>query len=183
MSEGQDVSLRWYVLRVRNGKEKEVKAFLESKKSVFGAEEVLDEVFINTKEYIRIIRGKKKIVEENQYRGYIFLHTDMTDQRVINLLRSTPNIVKVGQNSKDRFVLSQMDVDRVFKTSVKQENGEAVKESFVVGNTVKIKEGPFAGFNGKIVNIDDKTQSLLLTVSVFSRNTEVKVSFSDVENF
>jgi transcriptional antiterminator NusG len=106
----------------------------------------------------------------------------MTDQRVINLLRATPNIAKIGKNSQERLCLSQMDIDKVFKSS--QKGGEAIQEdSFIVGNTVKIKEGHFAGFNGKIISVDPKTQSLVLTVSVFSRNTEVRVTFSDVEKF
>ena len=183
MREEQNVNLRWYVLKVRNGKEKEVKSFLESKKNIFGAETVLDEVFINTKEYATITRGKKKIVEENQYRGYIFLHTDMTDQRVINLLKNTPNIAKIGKDAKDRFVLPQMDVDRIFKKTTDTQNNKNAQNIFVVGNTIKIKEGCFAGFYGKIISVDTKTQSLLLTVSVFSRDTEVRVTFSDVENF
>lgn len=182
MGEEQDVDLQWYVLRVRGGKEKEVKAFLESKRGIFDAEKVLDEVFINTREYARIIRGKKKIVEENQYRGYIFVHTDMSDQRVINLLKNTPHIVKVGPNSKERLMLTKRDVDKLFKKTNDGQEGN-VQNIFVVGDTVKIKEGCFTGFHGKIVSIDHKTQHLILIVSVFSTNTEVRVSFSEVENF
>ena len=107
----------------------------------------------------------------------------MNDQRVINLLQNTPNIVKVGKNPKDRFVLPQMDIDRVFKKTNNTQNNKNAQNVFVVGNTIKIKEGCFAGFYGKIISVDTKTQSLLLTVSVFSRDTEVRVTFSDVEIF
>ena len=116
--------------------------------------------------------------------GYIFINADMDDQKVIDLLKITPDLfghkyssAKPGLSSQP---LSRKDIDKLFGTT---KANEPQYKNYLVGDIVKIISGPFSNFEGKIISIDEKNQSMVVNVSIFSRDTQIEVLFADVEKF
>ena len=121
---------------------------------------------------------------KNEYPGYIFINADMNDQKVIDLLKITPDLfghkyssAKPGLSSQP---LSRKDIDKLFGTT---KANEPQYKNYLVGDIVKIISGPFSNFEGKIISIDEKNQSMVVNVSIFSRDTQIEVLFADVEKF
>ena len=167
------IDCKWFSLRVKTGKENSVKEFIENKKTEFGITDEIKDVYISI---------KKKIKEKNEYPGYIFINADMDDQKVIDLLKITPDLfghkyssAKPGLSNQP---LSRKDIDKLFG---KTKTNEPQYENYLVGDIVKIINGPFSNFEGKIISIDKKNQSMSLNVSIFSRDTQIEVLFADVE--
>ena len=178
------VNCEWFTLRVKTGKENSVKEFIEKEKTEFGIIDEIKDIYIPIKKKIDIVEGKKKIKEKNEYPGYIFINADMDDQKVIDLLKITPDLfghkyssAKPGLSSQP---LSRKDIDKLFGTT---KANEPQYKNYLVGDIVKIISGPFSNFEGKIISIDEKNQSMVVNVSIFSRDTQIEVLFADVEKF
>ena len=178
------VNCEWFTLRVKTGKENSVKEFIEKEKTEFGIIDEIKDIYIPIKKKIDIVEGKKRIKEKNEYPGYIFINADMNDQKVIDLLKITPDLfghkyssAKPGLSSQP---LSRKDIDKLFGTT---KANEPQYKNYLVGDIVKIISGPFSNFEGKIISIDKKNQSMGLNVSIFSRDTQIEVLFADVEKF
>lgn len=173
---------KWYTLKVKTGKENFVKDFIEEKKANFGITNEIKDVFISIKKKIDIVDGKKKIKEKNEYPGYIFINADINNQKVIDLLKITPDLFghkySSGKPGLSSYPLSRTDIDKLFE---KTKANEPQCENYLVGDIVKITKGPFTNFEGKIISIDEKNQSMVVNVSIFSRDTQIEVLFSDVE--
>lgn len=176
------VDCKWFSLKVITGKENSVKEFIEDKKAEFGITDEIKDVYISIKKKIDIVEGKKKIKEKNEYPGYIFIDADMDDQKVIDLLKITPNLwgykYSSAKSGLSDHPLSHQDIDKLFG---KTKTNEPQNENYLVGDIVKIINGPFSNFEGKIISIDKKNQSMGLNVSIFSRDTQIEVLFADVE--
>lgn len=178
------VNCEWFTLRVKTGKENSVKEFIEKEKTEFGIIDEIKDIYIPIKKKIDIVEGKKRIKEKNEYPGYIFINADMNDQKVIDLLKITPDLfghkyssAKPGLSSQP---LSRKDIDKLFGTT---KANEPQYKNYLVGDIVKIISGPFSNFEGKIISIDEKNQSMVVNVSIFSRDTQIEVLFADVEKF
>ena len=178
------VNCEWFTLRVKTGKENSVKEFKEKEKTEFGIIDEIKDIYIPIKKKIDIVEGKKRIKEKNEYPGYIFINADMNDQKVIDLLKITPDLfghksssAKPGLSSQP---LSRKDIDKLFGTT---KANEPQYKNYLVGDIVKIISGPFSNFEGKIISIDEKNQSMVVNVSIFSRDTQIEVLFADVEKF
>ena len=176
------VNCEWFTLRVKTGKENSVKEFIEKEKTEFGIIDEIKDIYIPIKKKIDIVEGKKRIKEKNEYPGYIFINADMNDQKVIDLLKITPDLfghkyssAKPGLSSQP---LSRKDIDKLFGTT---KANEPQYKNYLVGDIVKIISGPFSNFEGKIISIDEKNQSMVVNVSIFSRDTQIEVLFADVE--
>ncbi|MBX7226708.1 MAG: transcription termination/antitermination protein NusG [Chitinophagales bacterium] len=174
---------KWYVLRVISGKEKKLKDYLEMEISRSKWSEIVTQILVPTEKVYKLKNGKKVIQERNFYPGYLLIEADpvrMNDEIIQTIANTTSVIHFLG---KDRPTpLRKSEVNRILgKVDEMQEMGDSVNEPFLVGETVKITDGPFNDFNGTIEEIYDDKKKLKVIVKIFGRKTPVELNFMQVE--
>lgn len=174
---------RWYVVHTQSGYEKKVKQNLEARISSMNMEESIHEVVIPMEDVVEFKNGKKQVVQKKVFPGYLLVRCDMTDDSWY-VIRNTPGITGfVGQGAKPS-PLPRRDVENFL--SVKDETEEVATKrgkprlEYEQGETVRVKEGPFADFSGEIVEINEDQLKLKVLVNIFGRETPVELEFSQV---
>lgn len=174
---------KWYVLRVISGKERKVKTHLEAEISLNNWGNMITQVMLPTEKVYQIKDGKKIIRERNFFPGYMFLETvdGKLNSDMVQTIKSLTGIINfLGKDSPEP--LRRTEVNRILgKVDEIQEEGEKMIEPFLIGETVKIIDGPFNEFNGTIEEIHEEKKKLKVIVKIFGRRTPVELNFSQVE--
>jgi transcriptional antiterminator NusG len=173
---------RWFVVHTQSGYEKKVKQNLEARISSMNMEERIYEVVIPMEDVWEIKNGQKKKVEKKMFPGYLLVRCHLDDDSWF-VVRNTPGVTGfVGQGAKPS-PLARRDVENFL--TVQPEGEEAPKRSrprleFESGETVRVKEGPFADFSGEIVEINEDQLKVKVLVDIFGRETPVELEFGQV---
>ena len=148
MVENQDT--KWYVLRVVSGKEKKVKEYLDKEIRLSGWSAIILQVFCPVEKIFKEVGGKKALREKIQYPGYLMLEASggkLKDDIIQTIKNITGVIHFLGKENP--IALRKQEVSKMFgKLDEVSENGIGFSEPFIVGETVKIIDGPFNEFNG-----------------------------------
>jgi transcriptional antiterminator NusG len=172
----------WYVVHTQSGYEKKVKQNLEARISSMNMEESIFEVVIPTEDVVEFKGGKKVVVQKKVFPGYLLVRCYLDDDSWY-VIRNTPGVTGfVGQGAKPS-PLPRRDVESFLQ--VKAEGEEAPKRTrprleYEVGESVRVKEGPFADFSGQIAEINEDQLKLKVLVNIFGRETPVELEFSQV---
>lgn len=170
----------WYVLCAISGKEGKVKEYidLEIKNNRFNG--LVREVLVPTEKVVSLRNGKRVVKERNYLPGYVLVEAALVGDTAHDL-RSTPNVIGFLGGMDNPTPLRQAEVDRILG-SVDEMQEIPTEESipFVVGEAVKVTDGPFGGFTGVVEEVDDVKRKLTVTVKVFGRNTPLNLSFTQV---
>jgi transcriptional antiterminator NusG len=178
-----DRSGRWFVVHTQSGYEKKVKQNLEARISSMNMEERIHEVVIPMEDVIEFKNGKKVVVQKKVFPGYLLVRCDLDDDSWY-VIRNTPGVTGfVGQGAKPS-PLSRRDVEKFLLVAADHEE-QAVKRGrprleYETGETVRVKEGPFADFSGEIIEINEDQLKLKVLVNIFGRETPVELEFSQV---
>jgi len=174
---------RWYVVHTYAGYENKVKSNLHSRAISMNMEDRIYEVVIPMEDVIEFKNGKKVVVQKKVFPGYLLCRCDLDDDSW-SVIRNTPGVTGfVGPGTKPT-PLSRREVEGILQ--VKVEGAEApTKRSrprleHEVGETVRVKEGPFADFSGQIAEINEDQLKLTVLVNIFGRETPVELEFSQV---
>lgn len=174
---------RWYVVHTQSGYEKKVKQNLEARTSSMNMEGRIYEVAIPTEEVMEFKGGRKVVAQKKVFPGYLLVRCRLDDDSWY-VIRNTPGVTGfVGQGNKPS-PLPRRDVEAFLQ--VKKEGEEApVKRGrprleFESGETVRVKEGPFADFSGEIIDINEDQLKVKVLVNIFGRETPVELEFSQV---
>ncbi|GIU84357.1 MAG: transcription termination/antitermination protein NusG [Acidimicrobiales bacterium] len=174
---------KWYVVHTQSGYEKKVKQNLEARVSSLNMEDRIFEVAIPTEEVVEYSRtGQKQVVQKKLFPGYLLVRCKM-DDHTYNVIRQTPGVTGfVGQGSKPT-PLSRREVEDFLQP--KEDVESAAKKvkprlEFSVGETVRVKEGPFADFTGEVTDISADQSKVKVLVNIFGRETPVELEFSQV---
>jgi transcriptional antiterminator NusG len=174
---------RWYVVHTQSGYEKKVKQNLEARIASMSMGERIHEVVIPMEDVVEFKNGKRVTVQKKVFPGYLLVRCDLDDDSWY-VVRNTPGIVNfVGQGGKPS-PLSRREVESFLQ--VKIEGGEPVPRrgkarlEFEQGESVRVKEGPFANFEGEIVEINEDQLKLKVLVNLFGRETPVELEFGQV---
>ena len=182
----------WYIIHIYSGHEKKVKLNLEQRVSAMTlADEVL-QVIIPMKEVASVKDGKRRVQDRPSYPGYILIQTahevgpeaeDEDGRRRWYVIRETPGVMGfVGASGSTPTSLNEDDVANILSLSTdKEEEEPLLAVDFVVGDQVKVIEGPFNGFVGEVKAIDLERQRLHLVISIFGRSTPIELGFLEVE--
>ena len=174
---------RWYSLRVISGKERKIKERLEKEIQLNGWEEFIYQVLVPTEKVYKIRSGKKVISERNILPGYILIEAlpSRLSGEVIQEIANVPNVIHfLGKNTPTP--MKESDANRLLgKVDETQDAGESLMEPFIIGETVKIIDGPFTEFVGEIQEINEEKKKLKVIVRIFGRGTEVELNFMQVE--
>jgi transcriptional antiterminator NusG len=173
---------RWYVVHTYAGYENKVKSNLESRISSMNQEERIFEVVIPVEDVIEFKNGKKVVVQKKMFPGYLLVRADIDDQSW-STIRNTPGVTGfVGPGTKPT-PLSRKEVETFLQ--VERPGAAEVKKSrprleYEIGESVRVKEGPFADFTGTIAEINEDQLKLKVLVNIFGRETPVELEFAQV---
>ncbi|MEZ5105435.1 MAG: transcription termination/antitermination protein NusG [Draconibacterium sp.] len=174
---------KWYVLRAIGGKEKKVKEYIENEIAVGDLKGFVDQVLIPMEKVYQIRNGKKISKERNFFPGYILIEAALVGE-VAHTLRNVPNVIGFLGDTKggEPVPMRQSEVNRILgRVDELAETDEGLNIPFVVGETVKVIDGPFNGFNGTIEEINEEKKKLQVMVKIFGRKTPLELSFMQVE--
>ncbi|MBX9892267.1 MAG: transcription termination/antitermination protein NusG [Chitinophagaceae bacterium] len=184
----QQQDTKWYVLRVVSGKERSVKEYLDKDISRSGWTEIIKQVFLPMEKVYKVQNGKKVMREKNYFPGYVML--EVTDGKLTDdIVQHISNITNVmhfltdGKGSKGNIIsLRKSEVNKMLgRVDEMNDQGVTMSEPFIVGETIKIIEGPFNDFNGVIEEVNDEKKKLKVTVKIFGRSTPVELNYMQVE--
>ncbi|HEY4064844.1 MAG TPA: transcription termination/antitermination protein NusG [Puia sp.] len=175
---------KWYVLRVVSGKERKVKEYLDKEISRGGWTEVVRQVFLPVEKVYKVQNGKKVMRERNYYPGYVMV--EVTEGKLGDDLREViknTNSVIHFLGKENPIALRKAEVNKMLgKMDEMAESGSmSMSEPFIIGETIKIIEGPFNDFNGIIEEVNDEKKKLKVTVKIFGRSTPVELNYMQVE--
>jgi len=174
---------KWYSLRVISGKERKIKERIELEIQRSGWSDFITQVLVPTEKVYKIRNGKKVISERNILPGYILLEVDPSKftGEVISTIANIPNVIHfLGRNNP--IPMRAAEANRMLgKVDESQDAGEALIEPFIIGETVKIIDGPFSEFVGDIQEVNEEKKKLKVIVKIFGRGTEVELNFMQVE--
>ncbi len=169
---------QWYAIQTHSGSEISVKnALLRLREEM--QNDRISEVLVPTEDLIEIKKGEKVITERPLYPAYAFAKIDL-DTALWHQIQSMPRVGRFIGESKRPTPLSEKDINSILE-KVQNKAAARPKISFDKGETVRIKEGSFANFNGIVENFDLQSGTLTLNVSIFGRNTPVEISYTQVE--
>lgn len=177
---------RWYVVHCYSGYENKVKSNLLSRVQSMHMEERIYEIEIPTEEVIEFKNGKKQVVQKKKFPGYVLVRLDLDDDSWY-VVRNTPSVTGfVGSGAKPS-PLSRREVEGMLGTGEDLSAAEAAgtrktrpKLEYEVGESVRVKEGPFADFTGMINEINEDHLKLKVLVNIFGRETPVELDFAQV---
>ena len=178
-----DVNRKWYVVRAISGQENKVKTYIENEISRLGLEKYVAQVLVPTEKVYQIRNGKKISKERNYFPGYILVEAALVGE-VQHTLKSIPGVIGFlsGVKGGDPLPLRQSEVNRILgKVDELSETDEQINIPFVVGETIKVIDGPFNTLYGTIEEINEEKRKLKVMVKIFGRKTPVELSYMQVE--
>ena len=174
---------QWYVLHSYAGYENKVKTNLESRIASMNMEERIFEVIIPLEDVIEFKNGKKVVVQKKVFPGYLLARLDLNDDSWY-VVRNTPGVTGfVGSGAKPT-PLSRREVENILQVKPDGEGMGGRKTrprlEYEVGESIRVKEGPFADFTGTIDDINEIQLKLKVLVNIFGRETPVELDFAQV---
>jgi len=175
-SESSDA--KWYIIHTYAGHENKVARNLKQRVDTMGFETRIFDIIVPTRQTIKVQGGKKEEVSEKIFPGYVLVKMILDDESWL-LVRTTQGVTAfIGAGNKPTPI-SEKEVEAI-QQFMKQEE-PLYKTAFVMGEAVKIIDGPFSDFLGTIENIDETRGKLRVLVSIFGRETPVELDFLQVQ--
>ena len=163
---------RWYVVHTYSGYEENVASGLKQRIESLGMEDKIFNILIPTEKKNKIKNGKRKTITEKIFPGYVLVEMVVTDESWY-VVRNTPNITGFIGSGTTPVPLSEVEIKGLQKRMGVEE--PKFKIDFIANDPVKIIDGPFKNFEGKISEIDEKRGKIKVLVSMFGRETPVEL--------
>ena len=178
--------LAWYVVRAVSGQEKKVKDYLQMEITRRNMIEQIPEVLIPLEKVYEMRNGKKKIRERNFFPGYVLVSCDLSHGEVEHLIKAVPGVMgflgAIDDGNKTPVPLRQSEINRILgKVDEIDEAEVLVDTTYIVGEAVKVMDGPFSGFIGNVQEVFDDKKKLNVVVKIFGRNTPIELNYMQVE--
>ncbi len=174
---------KWFVLHTQSGYEKKVKQNIEARIASMNMENRIHEVVIPTREVPEFKNGKKVMTEKKLFPGYLLCRTVLDDDAWY-VIRNTPGVTGFVNQGGKPSPMRRKDVEDFLGVEAdrKQEQSKKAKPMFEysMGETVRVKEGPFADFSGEIIEINEDQLKVKVLVNIFGRETPVELEFAQV---
>ena len=170
----------WYAVHTYSGYEDAVARYLKQRVESLSMNDKIFNVIVPKEKKIKIKNGKRKVVEEKIYPGYVLVEMALTEDSWY-VVRNTPRVMGfVGPDSTKPTPLSQDEVDYLMS---KMESGKEMKfkVDYAVGDLVKIIDGPFKDYEGKIIEVDEEHGRIKAAVPVFGRETNIEIDSVQIQ--
>ncbi len=174
---------KWYVVRSVSGQENKIKSYIESEITRLNLEESIEQVLVPTEKVIQIRNGKKVNKERVYFPGYIMIQANLGGE-IPHIIRAINGVIGFLGEVKggEPVPLRQSEVNRMLgKVDELSIQDESINIPFVIGETVKVIDGPFNGFNGNVEKINEEKRKLEVMVKIFGRKTPLELSYMQVE--
>ena len=178
-----EINKKWYVVRAISGQEKKVKDSIESEIAAQGLQDYVGQILIPIEKIYQIRNGKKVSKERNFFPGYVLIEANLVGE-IPHIIKAIPGVIGfLGATKRGEPVpMRQSEVNRILgKVDELAVSDEEMVIPFVVGESVKVVDGPFNNFSGIIEEIDEQKKKLRVTVKIFGRKTPVELGFMQVE--
>ena len=174
---------KWYVIRAIGGQENKVKTYIENEITRLGMNDYVDRVLVPTEKVIQIRNGKKVHKERVYFPGYVMIEANLSGE-LPHIIKSITGVIGFLGEVKggDPVPMRKAEINRMLgkvdELSIQNDN---VVIPFIIGETVKVIDGPFNGFDGTIEKINEEKRKLEVMVKIFGRKTPLELSYMQVD--
>ncbi|CAB3667707.1 MULTISPECIES: transcription termination/antitermination protein NusG [Achromobacter] len=175
------MSKRWYVVHVYSGMEKSVHKALIERIERAALQTSFGRILVPSEEVVEVKGGQKSITERRIFPGYVLVEMDLTDE-TWHLVKNTNRVTGfLGGSGNRPTPISEKEVEKILSQMEEGVEKPRPKILFEVGEMVRVKEGPFADFNGNVEEVNYEKSKVRVSVTIFGRATPVELDFSQVE--
>lgn len=173
--------LRWYIVHAYSGMEKAVERNIAERIARSGMQDKFGRILVPTEEVVEMKNGSRKTTERRLFPGYVFVEMVMDDD-TWHLVKHTNKVTGFVGGAKNRPApISEDEVQKIVSQMQEGTDKPRHKIEFMVGEMVRVKEGPFTDFNGMVEEVNYDKSKLRVSVLIFGRSTPVELEFSQVE--
>ncbi len=174
---------KWFVVRAISGKENKIKKYIEDEILRNGLSSQVTQILIPTEKVYQIRNGKKISKERSFFPGYILVEANLSGE-VPHIIRGVNGVIGFlgAEKRGEPLPLRMSEVNRILgKVDELAETEEEMNIPYIVGENIKVIDGPFNGFNGTVENINEEKRKLEVMVKIFGRKQPLELSFLQVE--
>jgi len=171
---------KWFIIHTYSGFEQKVADSLRSRGQAFGFADKIGQILIPTEEVFELRAGKKVTSKRLLYPGYVLVEMEMNDQ-LWHEVKNTPRVTGFVGGGTNPVPLTADEVNQILYRQATSADRPKPKLTFEKNETVRITEGPFTNFSGKVDEINTERNTLRVLVTIFGRATPVELDFEQVE--
>ncbi len=173
--------MRWYIVHAYSGMEKAVERNITERILQSGMQQKFARILVPTEEVVEIKNGQRKTTERRLFPGYVFVEMVMDDESW-HLVKHTNKVTGFVGGAKNRPApISEAEVQKIVSQMQEGTDKPRHKVEFLVGEFVRVKEGPFTDFNGSVEEVNYEKSKVRVSVTIFGRATPVELEFSQIE--
>ncbi len=172
--------MKWYVVHTQTGSEEKARAGLQGRMATTDLKKYIGEIIVPTEQVAEIRGGKKRITARKFFPGYLIVKMDMNKESWY-LVKTTPGITGFIGPGRRPTPISEDEVKAILQRTEDTETKPTPKITFEIGESIRIAQGPFANFNGSVMEVYPERGKLKVSVSIFGRSTLVELEYWQVE--
>ena len=172
---------RWYIVHAYSGMEKAVERNLRERIDRAGKQDKFGRILVPTEEVVELKNGKKSVTERRIFPGYVLVEMEMADD-TWHLVKHTSKVTGFIGGARNRPApISEAEVAKIVNQMQEGVDKPRPKVEWIVGELVRVKEGPFTDFNGAVEDVNYEKSKVKVSVTIFGRPTGVELDFGQVE--
>lgn len=180
-AEASSSAMRWYIVHAYSGMEKAVERNITERIVRSGMQDKFGRILVPTEEVVEMKNGQRRTTERRLFPGYVFVEMVMDDD-TWHLIKHTSKVTGFVGGAKNRPApISEEEVQKIVHQMQEGTEKPRHKIEFMVGEMVRVKEGPFTDFNGTVEDVNYEKSRLRVSVMIFGRSTPVELEFGQVE--
>lgn len=173
--------LRWYVVHAYSGMEKAVERNIQERITRSDMQSKFGRILVPVEEVVEIKNGQKKTTERKFFPGYVLVEMVMDDE-TWHLIKHTNKVTGFVGGAKNRPApISESEVQKIVSQMQEGTDKPRHKVEFLVGESIRVKEGPFTDFSGSVEDVNYEKSKVRVSVTIFGRATPVELDFSQIE--
>jgi transcriptional antiterminator NusG len=176
----EDSTKQWFIIHTYSGFEQKVADSLRGRAEAFGYSDQIGQILIPTEEVVELRAGKKVTSKRLLYPGYVLVQMEMSDD-LWHAVRSTPRVTGFVGGGNTPVPLSADEVNQILYRQATSAERPRPKMTYEKGEMVRITDGPFTNFSGKVDEVNTERDTLRVLVTIFGRSTPVELEFLQVE--
>ncbi len=170
----------WYIIHTYSGFEHKVADSLKGRAQAFGFDDKIGQILIPTEEVVEVRGGKKVTSKRLMYPGYVLVEMEMNDD-LWHAVKNTPRVTGFVGGGNTPVPLSATEVNDILYRQATSADRPRPKQTFEKGETVRINDGPFTNFSGRVDEVNPERNTVRVLVTIFGRATPVELEFGQVE--
>ena len=172
---------RWYIVHAYSGMEKAVERNLRERIDRASMQDKFGRILVPTEEVVELKNGKKSVTERRIFPGYVLVEMEMADD-TWHLVKHTSKVTGFIGGARNRPApISEAEVAKIVNQMQEGVDKPRPKVEWIVGELVRVKEGPFTDFNGAVEDVNYEKSKVKVSVTIFGRATGVELDFAQVE--